>query len=95
MPYMDRRALEQHLTQLNGDLTVGAKYIERQRQMVARKRDAIRALLLQGGCCKRQKKIRQSLSLRRTGSRRNCNVYLTALDQIPPGIGQADAVAPV
>jgi hypothetical protein len=33
---MDRRALEQHLTQLNGDLTVGAKYIERQRQMVAR-----------------------------------------------------------
>jgi hypothetical protein len=36
MPYMDRRALEQHLTQLNGDLTVGAKYIERQRQMVAR-----------------------------------------------------------
>jgi hypothetical protein len=36
MPYMDRRALEQHLSQLNGDLTVGAKYIERQRQIVAR-----------------------------------------------------------
>jgi hypothetical protein len=34
--HMDRRALEQHLSQLNGDLTVGAKYIERQRQMVAR-----------------------------------------------------------
>ena len=36
MPYMDRLSLEQHLTQLNGDLTVGAKYIARRRQMVAR-----------------------------------------------------------
>ena len=33
---MHQRALEQHLSQVNGDLTVGAKYIERQRQMVAR-----------------------------------------------------------
>ena len=33
---MDRRALEQHLSQVNGDLSVGANYIERQRQMVAR-----------------------------------------------------------
>jgi hypothetical protein len=31
---MDRRALEQHLSQVNADLTVGAKYIERQRQIV-------------------------------------------------------------
>ena len=36
MQYMDRRALEQHLSQLKADLTVGAKYIERQRQIVAR-----------------------------------------------------------
>ena len=36
MQNMDRRALEQHLSQLKADLAVGAKYIERQRQMVAR-----------------------------------------------------------
>ena len=33
--HMDRRALEQHLSQVNADLAVGAKYIGRQRQMVA------------------------------------------------------------
>jgi len=33
---MDRRAFEQHLSQVNDDLTVGAKYIERLRQSVAR-----------------------------------------------------------
>ena len=36
MQDMDRRALEQHLSQLKADLTVRAKYIERQRQIVAR-----------------------------------------------------------
>jgi len=36
MQCMDRRALEQHLSQLKADLTVGAKYIELQRQSVAR-----------------------------------------------------------
>ena len=33
--HMDRRVLEQHLSQLNADLAVGAKYIGRQRQTVA------------------------------------------------------------
>ena len=33
---MDRRALEQHLSQLKADLAVGARYIKRQRQIVAR-----------------------------------------------------------
>ena len=31
---MDRRALEQHLSQVNADLTVGAKYIVQRRQVV-------------------------------------------------------------
>ena len=33
---MDRRALEQHLSQLKADLAVGAKYIGLQRQVVDR-----------------------------------------------------------
>ena len=33
--HMDRRALEQHLSQLSADLAVGAKYIGQQRQIVA------------------------------------------------------------
>ena len=33
--HMDRRALEQHLSQLRADLAVGAKYIGQQRQIVA------------------------------------------------------------
>ena len=36
MQYMDRRALQQHLSQLKADLAVRAAYIKRQRQMVAR-----------------------------------------------------------
>ncbi|WP_147150239.1 hypothetical protein [Reyranella soli] len=31
---MDQRALEQHLSEVNADLTVGIKYIERRRQIV-------------------------------------------------------------
>jgi septal ring factor EnvC (AmiA/AmiB activator) len=35
-PRMDRRSLEQHLSQVKADVAVRAKYIERLRQTVAR-----------------------------------------------------------
>ena len=40
---MDRRSLEQHLSQVKADLAVRAKYIERQRQKVAQLQEGHRA----------------------------------------------------
>jgi hypothetical protein len=40
---MDRRSLEQHLSQVNADLAVRAKYIAQQRQIVAQLKEGHRA----------------------------------------------------